>query len=324
MTPRATLGLLFHADKALDLVRAAHRLGILAKLDAGPATLGELAEVVGARVVRMYKFLDGLESLGLVRREQPDDDIRSALYQATAPLVSAYEVVLGVDSVERDRDRYPWRDIYNRLPEVLTGSVDTRFAWPPVAPEDIAGFERSMALGCPPIIEALRRASVFATGDRWLDVGGGDGTVVTALLDTTPALVGDVLNLPVVEPLVGARSPRVGFVAADFLTDPLPGGYDVMSFIRVLHDWPADVARGLLERARDALAPGARIVICEEFRNAERLAVQFFWTYFLVGVDACVSRLREITWYVEALARLGFVDVTVHHGSFDLVVATRS
>lgn len=321
MTPRATLGLLVHADKALDLVRTAQRLGILARLDAGPATLRELADSANARVVRMYKFLDGLESLGLVTREQLDDDLRNTRYLATVPLVQTYETVLGESSIERDRDRYPWREIHDRLPEVLTGSLDARFAWPPETADDIAGFERSMALGCPPIIEALRAADIFTARDRWLDVGGGDGTVVAALIDAVPGLRGDVLNLPAVESLVRARG--VGFVAADFLTDPLPAGYDVLSFIRVLHDWPPEVARMLLERARDALAPGGRIVICEEFRNPDRLAVQFFWTYFLVGVDACVSRLREIEWYRDALERLGFAEISIREGAFDLLTATR-
>ncbi|MEO7733697.1 MAG: methyltransferase, partial [Kofleriaceae bacterium] len=111
--------------------------------------------------------------------------------------------------------------------------------------------------------------------------------------------------------------------AGDFLAEPLPRGYDVLSLIRVLHDWPADVARQLLGAAADALAPGARIVICEEFRTPDRLAVQLFWTYFLVGVDSCVSRLREVAWYTGALAALGFVEISVLPGAFDVIVATR-
>jgi SAM-dependent methyltransferase len=136
-----------------------------------------------------------------------------------------------------------------------------------------------------------------------------------------------VLNLEPVRALVTARArdaglaDRMGFVACDFLTEPLPRGYDVISFVRVLHDWPADVARQLLIKAREALAPGGRLVVCEEFRDRDRLAVQFFWTYFLIGVDTCVSRLREVDWYDEALRRLGFRSVSVIPGAFDVIVA---
>jgi hypothetical protein len=37
----------------------------------------------------------------------------------------------------------------------------------------------------------------------------------------------------------------------------------------------------------------------------------FAHTYFLIGVDACTSRLREVEWYTEALAALGFVVIRV-------------
>jgi hypothetical protein len=47
-----------------------------------------------------------------------------------------------------------------------------------------------------------------------------------------------------------------------------------LSFARVLHDWPADVTRTLLEKACCALAPGGRLVICEELRTRDRLRVR--------------------------------------------------
>jgi SAM-dependent methyltransferase len=329
---RSLLSLLHHANKALDVVRTASELGLLARLDAGPVSLRELAEQTQARPLRLYKFLDALESLGLVDRRQPSDDLLETSYVSREPLAAAADAVLGEQSIERDRDRYPWREIHGRLAEVLAGGLDTRFSWPPGTPDEIQDFERAMAAGCPPIVEAFRRAKeqVFGGATRWLDVGGGDGTVMAAVLRELPALAGDVFNLAPVGGLVLERAKaaevadRMGFVAGDFLGGGLPGGYDVLSFVRVLHDWPPDVARALLVKARDALAPGGRLIICEEFRDHDRLAVQFFWTYFLIGADACVSRLREVSWYTDALAALGFRDVVLLPGAFDLVVATRT
>jgi demethylspheroidene O-methyltransferase len=332
ITARSLLALLLHADKALDLVRTASHLGLLARLDAGPVSLGALAESLDARPLRLYKFLDGLESLGLVERRQASDDLLAAEYVSAEPLVPAVEAVLGESSIERDRDRYPWREIHGRLGEVLSGGLDARFAWPPVTEEDVRGFEKSMTAGCGPIREALVSAydEVFESRTRWLDVGGGDGTVAEALLRKDSQLTCDVFNLPQAASLVVERAraaglaDRLGFVPGDFLAGPLPGGYDLLSFVRVLHDWPADVARALLAKARCALPPGGRLVICEEFRTRDRLALQFFWTYFLLGADGCTSRLREVEWYTEALAALGFVDIRIIPGPFDVVVATRA
>jgi demethylspheroidene O-methyltransferase len=329
---RSLLALLLHADKALDLMRTASRLGLLERLDAGPVSLRDLAEATSARPLRLYKFLDGLESLGLVERRQSSDDLLDARYASSEPLVPAFEAVLGESSIERDRDRYPWREIHGRLEEVLAGGLDARFAWPPMTDEDVRGFEQSMAAGCAPIQEALVAAydEVFDSRTRWLDVGGGDGTVAERLLRADPRLSCDIFNLPQAAPLVAERARaaglagRLGFVAGDFLAGPLPEGYDVLSFVRVLHDWPADVARALLAKAANALPAGGRIVICEEFRTPDRLALQFFWTYFLLAIDGCTSRLREVEWYTEALAALGFADIRVIPGPFDVVVATRA
>jgi demethylspheroidene O-methyltransferase len=333
---RALLSLLFHADKALDLVGTAHDLGLLARLDAGPVTLRSLVEGTQFRPLRLYKFLDGLESLGLIRRRQPGDDPYDAEYESVEALAPAASAVLSRGSIERDRnENYPWREIHGRLREVLAGQQHSRFSWPPTSAAEISAFEQSMAAGCPPIIEALCAASEVIFGDglaRWLDVGGGDGTVAVGVLGnpSTPAWVQcDVFNLPATAALVQERASaaglaaRIGSIGGDFLNEPLPRGYDVLSFVRVLHDWPADVARRLLLAARDALVPGGRIVICEEFRSHDRLAVQLFWTYFLIGADACVSRLRETEWYTDALRMLGFQDIRVITGPFDVVVATR-
>jgi len=333
MNARALLSLLFHAEKALDLVQTARELGLLARLDAGPVTLRALADATGTLPNRLYKFLDGLESLGLVARREPACDPLAASYVSCEPLVPAAEAVLGERSIERDRDAYPWREIHGRLPEVLAGQLHARFAWPPRSDEEIRGFEHSMAAGCAPIAEALRDAGPIlfgATPRRWLDVGGGDGAVAAELLSRDSRLRAAVFNLPAVAPLVSERAraagleERLAFIGGDFLADSLPRGYDVLSFVRVLHDWPADVARALLVKARDALAPGGRVVVCEEFRTRDRLAVQLFWTYFLIGVDECSSRLREVEWYTEALASLGFIEIQVIPGAFDVIVATRA
>src|SRR4051812_50124874 len=109
MSPRSLLALLFHADKALDLIQTASDLGLLAKLDAGPVRLATLAEAVGARPLRLYKFLDGLESLGLIERRQPSDPLLAAEYVSVEPLVPAGGAGAGGKSGEGRPERCPLR-----------------------------------------------------------------------------------------------------------------------------------------------------------------------------------------------------------------------
>jgi len=334
LSPRALMSLLFNGSKAVDVLETALSLGLLDDLEPGPVRLQELADRHGLQPLRLYKFLDCLESLGMLVREDAGDDIADTEYRAVPGLREAVAAAIGPDAIERDRDRYPWRVLHGRLPDALRGEVgmtEDDFAWPPQTDEQTASFERSMSLGLGPVLEVFHRYAdrLWAGRRRFLDVGGGAGTLAASVIADAPHVRADVYNLAAVAPLVEetrancADPSRLGFVAGDFFAQPLPSGYDTMAFVRVLHDWPADVARRLVESAYEALEPGGQLLICEEFRTPDRLAVQFFWSYFLIGVDTCVSRLREVTFYTTLLVETGFEKVEVLPAGWELVVATK-
>jgi demethylspheroidene O-methyltransferase len=337
-TPRALLSLLFNGSKAIDVVQASLEIGLLAALDRAPATLGDLSSELGVVPLRLYKLLDCLETLGFVARTHEGDSLAETTYRGVEPLRAAVAAVVGPESQERDRDRHPWRAIEGRLGEVVRGDhamPDDVFPWPPTGEGQVASFEASMAAGCAPIIESFTqgREKLFAPPPgqaraRWLDVGGGDGTLAHGVLARGAPVEAHVYNLPALRPLVERKmaalpAGQLGFVSGDFLREDLPRGYDVLSFVRVLHDWPNDVASTLIRKAYAALPPGGRVIVCEELRDGERLAIQFFWSYFLIGLDNCVSRLREADFYLHAFAQAGFCDCSVLRGPFDVVVATR-
>jgi SAM-dependent methyltransferase len=334
LTPRALLHLLFNGARAIDVVETAHGLGMWDVLEAGPVTLGELSQRYGMVPGRLYKFLDCLESLGLVRREQTTGAIVETRYLAVSGVRAAAEQVVGPRSLERDREKYAWHELHRHLPQVLSGERSMSresFDWPPHTFEQVADFEASMAAGLGPIVEVFgdHAARLWRDGQRLLEVGGGDGSLAAHLLARHAGLTVDVYNLWSTEALVAQTreahhlGARLGFKGGDFLQEPLPTGYDAISFVRVLHDWPAETARALMKSAWEALPSGGRILICEEFRTPERLPAQFFWSYFLMGVDSCVSQLREIEYYLHSLEQLGFIAIEVLPGSFEVIVATR-
>ncbi|MFP2934868.1 ArsR family transcriptional regulator, partial [Pyxidicoccus sp. 3LG] len=214
-SPRALLHLLFNGARAVDVVQASLELGLLDALEPGPVTLGALAARHGLVPGRLYKLLDCLESLGLVRREQPSDALESARYTAVPGLRAAAEAVLGPHSLERDRERYAWKELHGHLPEVLRGERSmptTAFDWPPRTAEQVEGFEVSMAAGLPPILETFRAHGprLWKDGQRLLDVGGGDGTLAAHLALANPGLTVDVYNLPATAPLVARTRERHG------------------------------------------------------------------------------------------------------------------
>jgi hypothetical protein len=68
------MSLLINGAKAMDVLETALNIGLLDALEPGPAGLRELAARFELRPLRLYKFLDCLESLGFIQRDEPSDD----------------------------------------------------------------------------------------------------------------------------------------------------------------------------------------------------------------------------------------------------------
>jgi SAM-dependent methyltransferase len=105
---------------------------------------------------------------------------------------------------------------------------------------------------------------------RMIDVGGNSGEFAYRLCSAYPCLRAVVADLPVVCHL-GKRHLQalqdgqhvVDFMPWDLRQYPLPGGFDLISFKSVLHDWPEDHVIGLLQEAYDSLPLGGSVVIFE-------------------------------------------------------------
>jgi len=110
-----------------------------------------------------------------------------------------------------------------------------------------------------------------------LDIGGNSGEFGLQICRRYSAARVTVFDLPLVcdlglehiknEP----EAERLSFVRGNALTDPLPGGFDLITFKSMLHDWPEDVTRGLIDRATHSLNRGGALLIFErealEFRD---------------------------------------------------------
>jgi hypothetical protein len=105
-----------------------------------------------------------------------------------------------------------------------------------------------------------------------LDVGGGDGFVIEAILRAHPDLRGRVLDLSPTASAAADRlaaaglDDRAGAVTGSFF-DPLPVGADLYLLCDVLHDWDDDHARQILAGCRRAAGPNGTVVVIEPVRG---------------------------------------------------------
>lgn len=133
-----------------------------------------------------------------------------------------------------------------------------------------------------------------------LDVGGGDGLVLTAILHEHPGLRGRVLELAPTATAAADRfakaglADRAGVVAGSFF-DPLPTGADACLLSDVLHDWDYEHAREILTGCRRAAAPDGTVVVIEPVRGQEAgTAIDLFMLMCFGGRERTVDELVEV------------------------------
>ncbi|MGB3437833.1 MAG: methyltransferase [Actinophytocola sp.] len=101
-----------------------------------------------------------------------------------------------------------------------------------------------------------------------VDVGGGDGTLLIALLNEYPALSGTVVDLPPTADAARKRldaaglAERAGAVAGDFLGE-LPEGAEGYLLSSVLHEWGDDDARAILRNCASAAGEDGAVFVIE-------------------------------------------------------------
>jgi SAM-dependent methyltransferase len=154
----------------------------------------------------------------------------------------------------------------------------------------------------------------FSGHQRMLDIGGNSGEFVLRVCRAHPQLRAAVMDLPVVcefgqdHILPEPELERISFLPGNARQDPIPEGFDLISFKSMLHDWPEEEARRFIERAAGALEPGGTLLIFErgplDFSDGPpplaMLPNLMFARFY-----------RPSKLYEEQLAALGFHDIEV-------------
>jgi SAM-dependent methyltransferase len=140
-----------------------------------------------------------------------------------------------------------------------------RFDWLSEHPEQAALFQRAMVALSLGSNEAVADAYDFAPFARVVDVGGGHGQLLSAILARNPYLSGVLFDLPsgvaAAQQGAGGDLPRTEFVAGDFF-ESVPAG-DIYVVKKVVHDWNDERATVILRNCRKAMQPNGKVLLAE-------------------------------------------------------------
>lgn len=154
----------------------------------------------------------------------------------------------------------------------------------------------------------------FGAYRRILDIGGNSGEFALRICRSHPGAAATVFDLPLVCE-IGARhvrgepeAARIAFVPGNALRDALPGGFDLVCFKSMLHDWPEAEAKQLMARAAGSLRPGGTMLVFERGALALRgTSIPFA----LVPLLLFYHSFRLPRFYADTLSELGFRNVEV-------------
>ncbi|GAB3713940.1 methyltransferase [Amycolatopsis oliviviridis] len=284
-------------------LRVAVTLGLPDRLTGEGAAAAELAAELGQSPLALDLLLGHLTTLGVL--ERTPDGYRTTEYGAKlradagnglaglldmnaaggrgelAFIELAHSVATGQAGYIRRYGKDFWTDLAEqpRLRESFDRQMTQRFLTQ--VPGLVAGFD-------------------WSRFDTIVDVGGGHGSLLAAILAANPSVRGNLVDLA---PTAAAAEKelrergledRIEVTAGSFF-DPLPAGADAYLLSDILHDWDDEHAHRILARCAEAVRPGGRVLVIEAVGG---LGAQTEWDLVMLvlygGRERRLDELREL------------------------------
>ena len=294
-------------------------LRIADHIDSGISRLDDLAAVAGAHAESLGRVLRYLAGKGLFF--EPAPGLFALNDAARALLDPGVRLGLNLDGFGGRMAR-AWSSL---LSAVETGApaydeVFGRPFWDDLAahPHIAAGFDALMG----PAGHGLPDPDIPLTGG-WdsvrtvVDVGGGTGALLAAILRAHPAIHGTLVDLPrtverSAEILEAAGVAARVTIAGQSFFDPLPAGADLYLLKNVLADWPDREASAILARCAEAAVSSGRIVVLSGVSPEEPADPALLMMVLVGGKERCLTEFSAMA----AAAGLEVVSAKSHGSRF--------
>jgi hypothetical protein len=249
----------------------ATRLGIADQMLDGPRSCADLATATGMPATSLLRLLRALSTVGVF--EQVDDDVfeltplAAALRRDVPGSMRATGVAMG-EILYR-----AWSELLYSL-ETGNPGFDRAFgtdffSYLAAHPELGESFQEMMS-----DLNAVTDAAIPASCDfngvhRVIDVGGGDGSLLAAILKAHPTLHGVLFDQPHVLNMAHRHlsdagvAERCELVGGDFF-DAVPAGGDVYVLRWILHDFDDARAERILHVVRTAIPESGQLLVVEQ------------------------------------------------------------
>lgn len=276
--PTLKLLLLVNGYQVSQAIHAAATLKLADFAGDAPRSAEDIAADAGTAPEPTYRLLRALASIGIF--EETDDNRFTANELSVLLRSDDPRSMRGwADFIGRPMHWQLWGDLVHC---VQTGQDSARHLyggsiWDVRAgmPEENAVFNAAMASLSGSVIPAILESGFDFNRFDWIvDVGGGNGTLLAAILGANPHPRGTVFDLPHVVSGVPAVAAAAGVegrcdsVPGNFFAESVPPGADAYILKNVAHDCTDDDTSAILRNIRDAMLPTGRVIVIERMVSA--------------------------------------------------------
>jgi hypothetical protein len=244
------------------------KLGLADLLEKGPRGASELAEELAVDPDALFRILRLLARTGVFKRSATN---QFALAELGDPLRTASPNSMRDYIILFHEFQYPaFTNITHQLTTGQSAHLKT-FGQPIFdlvqADQEFAKvFFAGLASRARYDIAAVMEAYDFSQAKRIIDIGGGNGGMLSAILFRYPQLSGELFDLaPAIAEANSGRGgalPRCTLTVGDFF-EKVPPGADIYLLKLVLHDWEDENAIHILKNCHQVMRPDDQLLIIE-------------------------------------------------------------
>jgi hypothetical protein len=265
------MGELITSNWTTQAVYVAAKLGISDLIhQRGPLTAAELAEATGVLAEPLFRVLRALASLTVYReREDGRFELTPLADQMRKDVPGSQHAI----AIMMGEEHYQaWGEL---LYSVKTGKTafdkiygKPIFEWLGEHPEQAATFDAAMVSIHGRETDAMIDSYDFSQFAIVADVGGGNGSVLRAILKRVPGVRAMLCDLPGVieraKPLIAAEglADRLELKPTNFF-EAVPAGADAYLMRHIIHDWTDEQSLVILKNIRKVIGSGGKLLVIE-------------------------------------------------------------
>lgn len=309
---------LISAHRVTAVIHVAAKLGLADLLTDGARTAADLARLTDSHERSLLRLMRALSALGICTEAS---DGSFGLTELGSYLAGKSERSLKAWALfEGDMLRASWGQMVESIrtgktsAEVAGGSSERFEEMARTDQAAAALFNEAMVSATRMQITALLAAYDFSGISTLMDVGGGLGELISAILRKYLLMQGIVFDLPHCEEAAvknlaaSGVADRCKFIGGSFF-EAVPAGADTIIMKSIIHDWNDERCEQILRNCHRSLKPGARLLVVDRIMptrleaTPDHLAVALSDLNMLRGPGGCERTEDE---HYELLAKAGF------------------